>query len=72
MKLHEYMQSHPGEYCIAQSIQQIRRVEDLHPSWAEYDVDEYVVGVDGIGRTKTHLYAQHPCVHLLTYFSGKT
>jgi hypothetical protein len=65
MKLREYMSTRQGEYSLAESTTTIT-VDKLDRRVGEQEVEEYLVGVDPVGRQKLHIYSVAPPVHIVT------
>jgi hypothetical protein len=66
MKLKEYMGTHDGAYTIAESTQSIT-VEDLDVTLSDLEVEPYLLGDDGAGRRKIHLYSVDQPFHIVTH-----
>ena len=66
MNLKEYMETHPGEYPIAETTRRLT-VEHLDPRLGELEVEAHLLGEDPTGRRRIHLYATEQPVHLATY-----
>lgn len=71
MKLREYMDTHPGDYSLAESTTAIT-VDELDLSVGELEVEEYMVGLHHAGREKLHIYSVAPIVHIVTRLTLKS
>lgn len=71
MKLREYMNTRTGEYSLAESTRAIT-VDDLDRRVGDTEVEEYLVGVDPVGRQKMHIYSTARHIHIVTRVARQT
>jgi hypothetical protein len=71
VKLKEYMGTHEGEYSVAESTRPLT-VKDLDRKLGDLEVEAYLLGTDGRGRRKFHLYTTDRPLHLVTHIEGDT
>jgi hypothetical protein len=64
--LRAYMETHAGEYVFPDSIVPVR-ADQLDPTWADQQVDVYLVAQLPDGRVKFHVYTLYPRRHILTH-----
>ena len=64
------MARHTGDYTVAESSLPAT-ADDIDP-WLDKDVDVYLVGTEGGGRQKYHLFLQDSRAHVLTFVGEET
>jgi hypothetical protein len=65
MKLREYMNTRTGDYSLAESTTSIT-ADDFDRRVSEQEVEEYLVGLNPVGRQKLHIYSVASHVHIVT------
>lgn len=66
MKLKQYMETHEGQYLVAETTREIS-VENLDASLGELDVEPHLFGIDAAGRRRIHLYGTDWRCHVVTH-----
>jgi hypothetical protein len=66
MKLKEYMETHEGEYLIAETTQTVT-LQDLDDTLGDLEVEPHLHGDDAAGRRRIHLYAMDRPFHVVTH-----
>jgi hypothetical protein len=68
MNLREHMTEHPGQYTLAESHMPLT-INMLTDRMLREEVAVYLVGRDGRGGSKSHLYVRDT-IHIATFFEA--